>query len=111
MTTLPLIGVAELAMMKESALLINTARGVLIDEDAMTVALRDQKIAGAGLDAFVNEPPTGSPLLALDNVVLTPHIGGRTLDGQRRMGEIAIENCIRALRGQAPLYPVGVNPS
>jgi D-3-phosphoglycerate dehydrogenase len=101
-----LVGAAELATMKPTAFLINTARGQLVDEDALAAALREEKLAGAGLDAFVNEPPVGSPLLNLQNVVLTPHIGGRTLDGQRRMGEMAIENCLRALRGEPPLYQV-----
>jgi D-3-phosphoglycerate dehydrogenase len=101
-----LIGETELARMKPSALLINTARGQLVDEEALAEALRNGRIAGAGLDVFVHEPPIGSPLLTLDNVVLTPHIGGRTLDGQRRMGEMAIENCLRALRGEEPLYRV-----
>lgn len=101
-----LIGETELTRMKPSALLINTARGQLVDEEALAEALRNGRIAGAGLDVFVHEPPIGSPLLTLDNVVLTPHIGGRTLDGQRRMGEMAIENCLRALRGEEPLYRV-----
>lgn len=101
-----LIGAAELKLMKPTALLINTARGQLIDEAALADALRAGQIAGAGLDAFVEEPPLGSPLLELENVVLTPHIGGRTLDGQRRMGETVIENCLRALQGEPPLYPV-----
>lgn len=102
----PLIGAAELNTMKPTALLINTARGQLVDEDALAAALREGQLAGAGLDTFVNEPPVGSPLLSLENVVLTPHIGGRTLDGQRRMGEIALENCLRALRGEPPLFQV-----
>lgn len=101
-----LIDAAALDRMKPTALLINTARGALVDEEALAAALRQGRLAGAGLDAFVNEPPTGSSLLDLDNVVLTPHIGGRTLDGQRRMGEMAIENCLRALRGEKPLYQV-----
>lgn len=101
-----LIGDEELRLMKPGALLINTARGQLVDETALAEALRDNRLGGAGIDAFVNEPPVGSPLLNLDNVVLTPHLGGRTRGGQRRMGEIAIENCLRALRGEMPLYPV-----
>lgn len=101
-----LIGPDELKTMKPPAILINTARGALVDEQALAGALRENRLGGAGLDAFVNEPPVESPLLKLENVVLTPHIGGRTLDGQRRMGEMAIENCIRALRGEAPLHRV-----
>ncbi|MCL4302406.1 MAG: phosphoglycerate dehydrogenase [Anaerolineae bacterium] len=102
----PVIGPAQLKMMKPTAFLINTARGQLVDEAALAAALRQGRLAGAGIDAFVNEPPIGSPLLELENVVLTPHLGGRTLDGQRRMGELVIENCLRALRGEAPLYQV-----
>lgn len=102
----PLVGPAELAAMKPTALLINTARGVLVDEAALVAALRGQQIAGAGLDAFVAEPPAGSPLLALDNVVLTAHLGGRTVDAQRKQGEMCLENLLRALRGEPPLYQV-----
>ncbi len=102
----PLIGPAEIELMKPTALLINTARGQLVDEEALAQALRVKRLAGAGIDAFVKEPPLGSPLLELDNVVLTPHLGGRTLDGQRRMGELVIENCLRALRGERPLHQV-----
>jgi D-3-phosphoglycerate dehydrogenase len=101
-----LIGAAELAKMKSTALLINTARGQLVDEQALAAALAAGKLGGAGIDAFADEPPTGSALLTSPNVVLTPHIGGRTLDGQRRMGEMAIENCLRALAGEEPLYRV-----
>jgi D-3-phosphoglycerate dehydrogenase len=102
----PLLGAAELAAMKPGALLINTARGALVDEAALADALRRGHLGGAGLDAFIDEPPVGSPLLALDNVVLTPHIGGSTVDGRRRMGEMTVENVLAALHGQPPLYQV-----
>lgn len=102
----PLLGAAELAAMKPGAVLLNTARGVLVDEHALADALRSGHLGGAGIDAFENEPPVGSPLLELENVVLTPHIGGRTYDGLRRMGEQTIENVLRALRGEAPLFEI-----
>ena len=102
----PLIGPAELAAVKPGALLINTARGHLIDEAAMADALREGRLAGAGLDVFTAEPPGHSPLLALDNVVLTPHIGGQTVEGLLRMGQMTVENCLRALRGEEPLFTV-----
>jgi D-3-phosphoglycerate dehydrogenase len=102
----PLLGAPELAAMKKGALLLNTARGALVDEDALTDALRSGHLGGAGIDAFENEPPVGSPLLTLENVVLTPHIGGRTYDGLRRMGEQTIENVVRVLRGEEPLFEI-----
>lgn len=102
----PLLGENELRLMKPGALLLNTARGALVDEGALAAALQSQHLGGAGIDAFDHEPPVGSPLLALENVVLTPHIGGRTYDGLRRMGEQTIENVLRALRGQPPLYAI-----
>ena len=102
----PLITKSELALMKEETVLINTARGRLIDEQALADALSAGKIAGAGLDTFIDEPPIGSPLLELENVVLSPHLGGRTIDGQQRMGELVIKNCVRALRGERPLFIV-----
>ena len=74
-----LIGAAQLALMKESAYIVNIARGGIIDEDAMIEALQENRIAGAGLDVFIYEPlPADSPLCSLDNVILCPHIGGGT---------------------------------
>ncbi|NOZ71813.1 MAG: phosphoglycerate dehydrogenase [Chloroflexi bacterium] len=102
----PLIAAPELKAMKPTALLINTARGALVDEEALVWALRTGQIAAAGLDAFDQEPPAGSPLLELDNVVLTAHLGGRTVDAQRRQGEMCIENLLRALKGKEPLHRV-----
>jgi D-3-phosphoglycerate dehydrogenase len=102
----PLLDREALALMKPTALLINTARGQLVDETALAEALREGRLAGAGLDVFTAEPPHQSPLLGLDNVVLTPHIGGRTAEGLRRMGEMTLENCLRALRGEPPLFQV-----
>ncbi len=101
-----LIHADRIHMMKPTAFFLNTARGSLVDEVALATALREKRLAGAGLDAFVNEPPVNSPLLELDNVVLTPHMAGRTFDGMRRMGEITVENCLRGLRGERPMYPV-----
>ena len=101
-----LIDARRIGMMKRNAIFINTARGSLVDEAALAAALASKQLYGAGLDAFVEEPPVGSPLLTLDNVVLTPHMAGRTLDGLRRMGEITIENCRRILCGEDSLYRV-----
>jgi len=101
-----MLGANELALMKPSAYLINTARGGLIDEAALVDALRDKKIAGAALDVFRQEPPTNHPLLELENVILTPHIAGQTEQGLARMDDIAAENVVRVLRGEKPLYPL-----
>ena len=74
-----LLGAAQIGLMKESAYIINIARGGIIDEEAMITALQEDRIAGAGLDVFVYEPlPADSPLCGLDNVILCPHIGGGT---------------------------------
>lgn len=97
------LGAAELARMKAGSVLINTARGILVDETALCEALRSRRLAGAGLDAFREEPPVGSPLLSLKNVVVTPHMGGLTREALIRMGEMAAENVLRVLKGQPPV--------
>lgn len=97
-----LIGVRELALMKPSAILVNAARGGLVDEAALLMALRDGTIAGAGLDAFAAEPtPRDNPLWELRNVVVTPHIGGSTDAGLRNMGVGAARNLLDWLNGRA----------
>ncbi|MBW2123431.1 MAG: 2-hydroxyacid dehydrogenase, partial [Deltaproteobacteria bacterium] len=101
--TRDLIGEKEIALMKPSAYLINTARGAIVDEKALAVALREGRIAGAGLDVFKQEPlPSDSPLLTLDNVVLTPHIGGASWDVERHQTEIVVGDLARLLSGERP---------
>jgi phosphoglycerate dehydrogenase-like enzyme len=99
-TGAPLLGREELARMRPGVLIVNTARGSLIDEEALVDALREGRVAGAGLDVFAEEPPGGSPLLALERVVATPHIGGLTDAALRRMGELCVRNCLAGLRGE-----------
>ena len=100
-----MIDAAALALMKPSAYLVNIARGGLIDEGALYTALTTRQIAGAALDVFVEEPvPADNPLLHLENVILTPHIGGGT--GGARVHQMAdvLENIVRAARGDAPRH-------
>ena len=88
-----MISTQELTKMKSTAILINTARGNVIDEAALIEALREKKIAGAGLDVFEKEPlPTDSPLLKMDNVVLTPHIGFLSEESLDECTYMSIEN-------------------
>ncbi len=81
-----LIGAGELEIMKPTSYLVNCARGGVVDESSLYDALKNNKIAGAALDVYENEPPEGSPLLDLENIALTPHIAASTTDGQRRVG-------------------------
>lgn len=98
-----LIGERELALMKPEAILVNIARGPVVDEVALTEALRQRRIRGAGLDVFTQEPlPTDSPLLKLDNVVVTPHIGSATHETREAMARCAVENLLSALAGERP---------
>ena len=96
-----MIGAAQFARMKPGALLVNTARGPVIDEPALVAALRNGQLAGAGLDTFATEPPdAANPLFALPNVLVTPHIAAATTDAMMRMGTIAASNIISYLRGE-----------
>jgi D-3-phosphoglycerate dehydrogenase len=97
-----MIGAAELAQMKPGAVLINTARGGLVDEAALYQALRAGRLGGAALDVFDREPPGRSPLLELDNFLATPHIGSTTLQSAARMGLMAAENALAVLEGRRP---------
>ena len=104
-----LIGAAELAQMKSTAILINTARGPIVDSKALYEALRDEVIGGAGLDVFDPEPPEpDDPLLQLENVVFCPHLGSASVKTRTGMGTMAAENLLAGLRGE-PL-PYWVNP-
>jgi D-3-phosphoglycerate dehydrogenase len=98
------INTEEFKIMKDTAILINTSRGGLINEDALYIALKDNIIAGAALDAFENEPPVNSKLLLLDNILLAPHCGASTVDATNRMGIIAAEGLISILEGKEPRY-------
>lgn len=102
-----MIGSRELALMREQAVLINTARGALVDEAALHHALSTGGIAGAGLDVFAQEPPpSDSPLLTLDNVVLTPHIAAGTRDALQVKMAAAFANMLRVAQGERPIHQV-----
>ena len=100
------IGAAELAMMKPTSTLINIARGGIVDEVALAAALRDKRIAAAGLDVFEGEPKIYPDLLTLPNVVLTPHIASATVPTRRAMADLAADNLIGFLIHGKPLTPL-----
>jgi glyoxylate reductase len=102
-----LIDEAALGRMRSSAFLVNTARGPIVDEAALVMALRDGRIAGAGLDVFENEPEVHPGLLELDNVVLVPHLGSATVETRSAMAELAARNVVEVLADRAALTPVG----
>jgi glyoxylate reductase len=101
-----LIGARELALMKPTATLVNTARGPVVDERALAEALREGRIAAAGLDVYEREPAVEPGLLGLENVVLSPHLGSATVETRAAMAELAARNAIAAVRGESPLTPV-----
>jgi phosphoglycerate dehydrogenase-like enzyme len=102
-----MIGDDAFGKMKPSAILINVARGQIVDQAALVDALRSRRIAGAGLDVFAVEPlPLDDALLTMDNVVLTPHVAAATYETARRRGSAAAENVQRVASGDEPLYVV-----
>ena len=105
--TTGMISTEQFAIMKPTAFIVNVARGGLIDEDALYAALKSQRIAGAGLDVFVSEPPLESPLLSLDNIILTPHLGASTDEAQEKAGVSVAKSVRLALGGE--LVPDAVN--
>jgi len=103
-----MIGAKELALMKRTAYLVNCARGEIVQEAALADALTSGTIAGAALDVFEREPPTGSPILTAPNIVFTPHLGASTHEAQARAGGIIADQVLKVLRGEKPDF--AVNP-
>jgi D-3-phosphoglycerate dehydrogenase len=101
-----LVGAKEISLMKRTAVLVNCARGEIVDEAALADALRAGAISGAAVDVFEKEPPTGSPLLDAPNVVFTPHLGASTHEAQARAGMTVVEQVMKALAGQRPDFLV-----
>jgi glyoxylate/hydroxypyruvate/2-ketogluconate reductase len=100
------IGAAELALMKPTATLVNIARGGIVDDAALAAALRDKRIAAAGLDVFEGEPQVHPDLLTVPNVVLTPHIASATVPTRLAMANLAADNLIAFFNGKKPLTPL-----
>jgi glyoxylate reductase len=103
-----LIDSAALRQMRSDAYLVNTSRGPIVDEAALAKALRDDRIAGAALDVFENEPEVHPALLERDNVVLVPHLGSATIETRTAMAVLAANNALAVVAGEKP--PTAVNP-
>ncbi len=101
-----MIGAKDLATMKKTAVLVNCARGEIVQEAALADALKNGVIAGAALDVFEKEPPAGSPLLAAPHVVFTPHLGASTHEAQARAGAVIADQVMKALDGKKPDFLV-----
>jgi glyoxylate reductase len=97
-----LISRGELKLMKPTAYLINTSRGPVVDEQALVEALKEKRIAGAGLDVYEREPEINPGLVELENVVLLPHVGSATWETRTKMARLAITNLLAGLRGERP---------
>ena len=106
--TTGMIGAEQIARMKEGVLLLNVARGGIIEEKALLAGLKDGKVRGAGIDTWDEEPPQANPFRALPQVVMTPHIGASTLEAQLRIGESVAEQTLRALRDEVVDFPVNM---
>ena len=107
--TLHLVNAEKLKLMKKTAYLINNSRGPVVDEKALYEALKEGRIAGAGLDVFEQEPiPVDNPLLKLDNVVVAPHISSASYETRSKMAEMVAENLVAFFEGRKP--PNLVNP-
>src|SRR5919206_1062647 len=107
--TIGLIGRDLLAQAKPGIRIVNTARGGIVDEEALYDAIQSGRVAGAGLDVFAEEPTTKSPLFELDSVVVTPHLGASTVEAQDKAGLTIAEQVILALRGELAQYAVNVD--
>jgi glyoxylate reductase len=92
--------------MKRSAILVNTSRGALVDEEALAWALSERLIAGAALDVYEREPAVLESLLSMDNVVLAPHLGSATRETRTAMADLAVSNVLAVLEGKPPVTPV-----
>ena len=104
--TYHIINRENLKLLKESSILINTARGEIVDEKALIKILKERKIFAAGLDVYENEPNINMELTKLDNIVLLPHIGSATKDTRNAMAELAAKNVINVLDGKNPITPI-----
>jgi len=104
--TKKMIDEKEFKKMKNTAFIVNCARGGIIDENALYNSLKEGKIRGAALDVYENEPPKNSPLLTLDNIVFTPHIGASTKEAQIRAGTITAEQVLKILNNEKPDFCV-----
>lgn len=101
-----MIGEKEFKMMKKTAILINTARGPVVDEKALVKALEKGEIWGAGLDVFENEPKIEEGLKKLDNVVMMPHVGSASKETRTKMAQLVVDNVLAVLKGDKPKTPV-----